>query len=191
MKKCSTCKIEKDITEYSKNKSNKDGYSYECKSCKKQYIIKTNYMKLWRLQNPQILRKARDKYKKKYPDRIRKSRKNYFKKNKEKIIQKQAVRKKLRDRIRSALKYNYKSKKTMELIGCSIEQLKEHLQQTAINNGYKNFDINNYSGYNYHIDHIIPCDSFNLKCSYHQRLCFNWSNLQILTAMENIIKSNK
>jgi hypothetical protein len=33
-KKCSTCKIEKDITEFSKDKHGKDGYTYNCKICR-------------------------------------------------------------------------------------------------------------------------------------------------------------
>jgi hypothetical protein len=88
-------------------------------------------------------------------------------------------------------KENYKSASVLKLIGCSIEQLKEHLQQTAIKNGYSDFDINTYSGKEYHIDHIIPCSAFNLKCSYHQKLCFNYLNTQILESKENILKSNK
>lgn len=70
-------------------------------------------------------------------------------------------------------------------------KLKTHLQDTATKNGYTNFDINNYSGREYHIDHIIPCSAFNLSCSYHQKLCFNWNNPQILKAETNLIKGNK
>ena len=33
-KKFSTCKIEKDITEFSKDKHGKDGYTYNCKICR-------------------------------------------------------------------------------------------------------------------------------------------------------------
>jgi hypothetical protein len=52
------------------------------------------------------------------------------------------------------------------------------------------FDINNYSGKDYHIDHIIPCASFDLTKPEEQLKCFNWSNLQILTAHENMSKSD-
>ena len=34
-KKCSTCKEEKRITEFNKNKSRKDGHEYICRLCKK------------------------------------------------------------------------------------------------------------------------------------------------------------
>ncbi len=35
-KRCSYCKITKNISEFSKNKSRKDGYHSECNSCKHQ-----------------------------------------------------------------------------------------------------------------------------------------------------------
>lgn len=101
------------------------------------------------------------------------------------------ILKRLRGRIREALRNNTKSSSTKLLIGCTIDELKLHLQKTAISNGYLDFNINKYNGKIYHIDHIIPCVKFNLKCSYHQKLCFNWSNLQILSAKDNISKSDK
>lgn len=94
----------------------------------------------------------------------------------------------LRRRIKYALYNKNKSESTMNLIGCSIEQLKTHLQQTTIDNGYLDFNIENYSGIDYHIDHIIPCCAFNLECSYHQKLCFNWNNTRILKAQDNLSK---
>lgn len=100
------------------------------------------------------------------------------------------ITKLLRGRMRSALKKNLKSQSTINLLGCSVTDLKNHLQKTAINNGYSEFNIENYKSSEYHIDHIIPCSSFNLKCSYHQKLCFHYSNLQILTKIENILKSD-
>lgn len=84
-----------------------------------------------------------------------------------------------------------KNSSTMKLIGCDLEYLKTHLQETAMLNSYKDFNINNYSGKEYHIDHIIPCSKWNLKCSYHQKLCFNYTNLQILTAKENLEKGDR
>jgi hypothetical protein len=76
-------------------------------------------------------------------------------------------------------------------LGCSLDYLKQHLQEIAIKNNYLDFNINSYDGNKYHIDHIIPCNSFNLQCSYHQKLCFNYNNLQILEAEENIKKGDK
>ena len=42
-----------------------------------------------------------------------------------------------------------------------------------------------------HIDHIIPCSSFDLTKEEEQRKCFHYSNLQPLWARDNIIKGNK
>ena len=99
----------------------------------------------------------------------------------------------IRHRIGTVLKRvkAVKSLKTENLVGCTIEELKKHLQQTAIDNGYLNFDINNYSGFDYHIDHIIPCICFNLLDKEEQKKCFHYTNMQILTAEENLKKHVK
>ena len=97
----------------------------------------------------------------------------------------------LRSRIKLALKGNPKLETTMKLMGCNIEDFKAHLQATAIKNGYTDFDIETYSGREYHIDHIIPCSSFNLEYIEEQRKCFHWSNLQILTATKNLQKGKQ
>lgn len=116
---------------------------------------------------------------------------NSYRRNKRKTNSNYRIKRILITRLGHALKGNTKSASTMCLLGCRIDELKTHLQNSALLNGYKDFDIDNYSGKDYHVDHIIPCDSFNLKCSYHQKLCFNYSNLQILKSDENIRKFNK
>lgn len=170
----------------------------------------------YRIKNKDIILSKIKKYKNLNKEKIKNTNKLYYINNKNKILNyriknivnynkwRSIYRKNLyennsiyklsvllRSRFKTAIKKNYKSASVLKLIGCSIEQLKEHLQQTAIKNGYSDFDINTYSGKEYHIDHIIPIDSFNLKCSYHQKLCFNYLNTQILESKENILKSNK
>lgn len=76
-------------------------------------------------------------------------------------------------------------------IGCTIEKLKQHLQETAIKNGYLTFNIESYNGKEYHIDHIRPCSSFDLTIEAERQICFNFRNLQILSSSENLKKSNK
>jgi hypothetical protein len=39
-KKCTTCKITKEITEFNKNKSTNDGFHSQCKECLKEYRLK-------------------------------------------------------------------------------------------------------------------------------------------------------
>lgn len=43
----------------------------------------------------------------------------------------------------------------------------------------------------FHIDHYIPCDYFDLTNESEQRVCFNWRNLHIITASENLNKNAK
>ena len=43
----------------------------------------------------------------------------------------------------------------------------------------------------WHIDHIIPCASFDLKCPVQQLACFNYKNLQPLWATDNMKKRDK
>ena len=39
MKKCTKCGIDKDLTEFNKSKTFKDGLRYNCKDCEKQYRL--------------------------------------------------------------------------------------------------------------------------------------------------------
>ena len=94
-----------------------------------------------------------------------------------------------RNKVRGAVKRQ--SHNTDSLIGCTIDAFMQHLQTTAIQNGYTDFDINDYSGQDYHLDHIRPCRSFDLTDDEQLQACFNWSNYQILSASENMSKSDK
>jgi len=42
-----------------------------------------------------------------------------------------------------------------------------------------------------HIDHYVPVTFFDLKISDHQKVCFNWRNLQLLTQPENLVKGGR
>jgi hypothetical protein len=48
----------------------------------------------------------------------------------------------------------------------------------------------NHGSY-WEVDHIIPCDSFNMQDIEQQKLCFHYTNLQPLTKIQNRQKSNK
>lgn len=91
----------------------------------------------------------------------------------------------LRGRLQYALKNNQKSGHTLELLGCSLDELKVHLEQQF----EPGMTWNNYG--EWHIDHIIPCSYFDLTDPEQQRICFNYRNLQPMWGSENIKKSNK
>jgi hypothetical protein len=95
------------------------------------------------------------------------------------------LKKYLRTRIWNALKGNVKSRKTMELLGASIEIVKTHLQS-------KFTDGMTWENYGqWHVDHIVPCDAFDLSIGENQKICFHYTNLQPLWKLDNMKKSNK
>ena len=91
----------------------------------------------------------------------------------------------LRGRIVKVLKGNSKSKSTQELIGCNIEQLWIHLEKS-----FKPGMTRENHG-KWHLDHIIPCSSFDLTKPEEQAQCFHYTNLQPLWASENLAKGSK
>ncbi len=90
--------------------------------------------------------------------------------------------KNVRNRIRDALKSGYVSVKAVGLTGCSIKELKKHLElQFVPGMAWKNHG-------EWHIDHIIPCAAFDLSKLDQQKECFNFTNLQPLWATDNMKK---
>lgn len=80
-----------------------------------------------------------------------------------------------------------KSDSTLSLTGCTIQELKAHLESLF----KPGMTWQNHSRSGWHIDHIIPCASFNLSDPDEQKKCFHYTNLQPLWAEENLRKSNK
>ena len=178
---------------------------------------KAEYNKKYRLDNKEKIRIKSRRYYLKHRERLNKAsadwqnkykerrnynaRKNYVK-NKHKVIKRTTAysiekyrtdihykfKVNLRTRIRKALKGYHNSDKagrTMKLVDCNKEELWKHLE--------KQFKLGmtreNYG--EWHIDHIIPCASFNLVCPVQQLACFHYSNLQPLWASENLSKGSK
>jgi len=179
----------------------------------KKHVQKTK--KLYCIKNREkILKKLRDYYaahkieRKEYiecnRDKISKQYKIWYEKNKKKKAKYQIQRRKeninsrlshcLRQRILSAIKLNFKSEHTTKLIGCSIEFLKQHIE-SKFKPGmtWKNYGTgwNGRGMQEWHIDHIIPCCSFDLSKASEQYKCFHYTNLQPLWASENRRKCRK
>jgi hypothetical protein len=85
-------------------------------------------------------------------------------------------------RLYDAVKRNkgVKSAKTLELLGCTVEQLQTFLEAEFT----EGMTWENYG--EWHIDHLRPCASFNLADPEEQKKCFHWTNLQPLWALDNI-----
>ena len=126
------------------------------------------------------------------------NRKNYYLKNKEKINNQKRLRDKERKkvdinfrircnlgtRLSVAIRNNQKAGHTLELLGCSIDFLKNYLE----NKFKEGMNWKNYSVI-WEIDHIIPCISFNLNNSEEQKKCFHYTNLRPLWIGDNRSKN--
>jgi|SRR6478752_5514257 len=66
-----------------------------------------------------------------------------------------------------------------DLLGCTPRQAVYHLTGG-------NYEIPK----GLHVDHHVPCAFFDLTRAEHQRVCFNWRNLRLLTAEENVRKAD-
>lgn len=97
------------------------------------------------------------------------------------------MRNKLRNRVKDALKNGWKSMATMDLIGCPIEVLIDHIQ--SLFTVGMSWDL--VMTGRIHIDHKKPCASFDLADPEQQKLCFHYSNLQPLWALDNLRKQDK
>ena len=93
----------------------------------------------------------------------------------------------LRSRTRSAIKNGkgIKDWKTVELLGCSVQQMRDHIE-SLFEDG---MTWENWSLDGWHLDHIRPCISFNLKSKAQQKVCFNWRNYRPLWGSDNISKN--
>lgn len=78
-KKCCMCGEVKDVGEFHKSKSKKDGYNYKCKVCTKIYNQK------YHEDNKKELKIKREEYLKDNKEKIKVKRKKYGKKNRKKI----------------------------------------------------------------------------------------------------------
>lgn len=94
------------------------------------------------------------------------------------------IRKNLSTRIYQVLKGKIKSQCTLDLLGCDLEFLKQHLQ-SQFKDG---MTWENQGRFGWHIDHYIPCSYFDLSDPEQQKICFNWRNLQPLWREENCYK---
>ena len=171
-KVCTRCNIEKHVSDFGSMVTAADGRKPHCKPC--HAGIQIEYV---------------DKNREAVNARYRSNGKKYRIATKKRIKEDPAfrIRCNLSTRVRMALKAagTRKSEKTKELIGCSIEDLKAHLESKFV----EDMTWENYG--KWHLDHMKPCATFNLIDVEEQRKCFHWTNLQPLWAIDNLRKSSR
>lgn len=85
--------------------------------------------------------------------------------------------------------YGKKNAKTIEYLGCSIADFKNYLE-SLFSDGMNWSNHGNGIG-KWNIDHIIPCNAFDLTNEEEQRECFRYKNMGPLWWEENVHKSDK
>ena len=188
MKECTKCGVQKGAADFYSDSQKKDGLSSSCKECKKvqnNLYTKSNkerkskYDKMYRDRNSVEIKKR----KKEYSDSHKEEKKAYDKSYNADSLNK-ARRYKVNKEYReknpgkvAAILAAYKASKLSQTPELTDE---EKLQIIEI---YKEaVALRKTTGDDYHVDHIIPIS----KGGLHHPL-----NLQILTAFENLSKSNK
>lgn len=212
MKTCSKCGVPKSESEFSPAGFRRPGkLQSRCKSCASE----ANRQR--RLENPGLTRAydqkrywddpefARERARKNYaenPEPAKKAVKKWRGRNKTQVrltrnqwhrdqVQNNLaykIEKNLRSRVSKAVK-NMGAKKsapTLGLVGCAPSFLVAHLEA----NFQSGMTWENH-GPVWHIDHIKPCAKFDLTDPEQQKVCFHWTNLQPLFAIENLQKGDK
>jgi len=121
--------------------------------------------------------------------------KTYNKKHREKLTKKYLEKRKkdpvfkiltiLRGRIVDVLKGHSKSDTTISMLGCTIKEFWIHLEKKFTK------DMTRENHGEWHVDHIIPCASFDLSKPEEQAKCFHYTNLQPLWAIDNYKKGDR
>ena len=181
MKKCYRCKLEKELTEFNKDKRSKDGYHNACRSCHKAQNAN------WWDKNKEALVIKNREWKKNNLEKIRGSRNAWFKKRcAEDPSYKLAHA--LRTRMNMAIKLGSKSGSAVRDLGCTIEEFKKHIElQFKPGMTWDNWGL---WGNVWHIDHIKPLVSFDLTDKEQFMEACNYTNMQPLWCVENNSKAD-
>jgi hypothetical protein len=185
-KKCSKCGIEKDRSDFYKDVRKPFGIYSACKLCHNKVVAdyasehkkeKKEQHAIWYKANCVDQRKKKAIYRKSHRREIQDHKNMKYHTDID-----FRIKECLSSRLRHAVRGHSKSASTMKLLGCSINELKQHLESQFI------IDMNwdNYG--EWHVDHIKPCKLFDLTKEAEQRKCFHYSNLQPLWAEDNIKK---
>lgn len=187
LRKCSLCKLELELNSlnFHKNKNEVGGFDYRCKKCKLTHYNsnKESYKSnstTWQKSNPEKNSSIQKKYKQ--SEKGIKVRKQHRKKEYDQkygVDMEWTILRNLRIRLRNALKKEFKSGKTIELLGCSIKEYILYLEkQFDQNMTWENYGKDKY----WEIDHIQPLSKGG---------SFHYTNTRPYPISENRSKGNR
>lgn len=174
MKTCSKCEVPKDGSCFHRSTSLPSGLQSECRDCRKKERSR-------RSKDP-IVQERVSRYNREWTKNNPGYRREYVK-NKYHTDPSFKMSVLLRRRLSESV--TRKGARTMELLGCPIVWLEVHLESL-----FKPGMSWDNHGPVWHIDHIKPCSAFDLTDLEQQKICFHWTNLQPLFALENKRKSD-
>jgi hypothetical protein len=207
IKLCVKCKIFKLVTDFSVTHA-------VCKVCinvsRKTNPNRTEFLNRQRIKNKNYREKNKEKeksrqdaWRKENKEKISTREKNYREKNKEKRTQnakeyrlrnKERIRqyyidnpdKKLAIVVRQRTREMLKTGKNYDiLLACYSSFLRKWIEFHFEFN--KNMTFTNHGEY-WHLDHVLPVNTFDLTDEDHKKQCFHWSNLMPLEASANLSK---
>lgn len=178
---CKKCGLEKELTEYNKDKYSSDGYRYRCRSCTSEEYKNFYYSN----KTEEIKRQI--KYQHSNIENVKyKRRERHCKKYKTDILYKIKVN--VRNRIKSVIyakNLNLNVGDTYKILGCSPLEFKQYLENKFLDG----MNWENYKLDGWHIDHIIPLSTAKSVEDVY-KLC-HYTSLQPLWCYQNYKKSNK
>jgi hypothetical protein len=212
-KNCSRCGIVRPYAEFTKSSNTKDGLSYRCKSCDREYTVANREKNLansraWYAVNKERRASVGKAWNEANPEKLLQLRQKYRDENREKINAGIKVWKEANPKMAAAAiqkwqernrdKCNAKRKKygekfpekeralTAKYFAGKIQATPKWADQTVILQFYKlASELKKATGESHHVDHVIPLRS-KYVCGLHCE-----ANLQVLTRTENCSKSNK
>jgi hypothetical protein len=95
----------------------------------------------------------------------------------------------MRSALCAALSGRRKAQPTMDIIGCTVEELFEHLESCPSWESWMTRE--NYGKNGWDVDHIIPISKWSKNCPLQFALCWDKSNLQPLEHIANIKKGGR
>jgi len=142
----------------------------------------------WQVENPEKARASARKWKVENPEKVRRLRRKW-KKYKRGTDPNWKLTENMRSAMYNALKGRSKSAPTMKIIGCTSEELWEHLESCST---WEPWMIReNYGVGGWDVDHIIAISKWDYDCPLQFALCWDKSNLQPMEHIENIKKGAK
>jgi len=180
-KRCNGCQLEKPISEFPKNStgSSKHGIKTRCKICNRA-DDRNRYRQL--SLSIKLKKQERNKIRRRGPHA--KLLNAIYSRNRRKNLNTR-LSINLRGRLYQAIKKQSKTGSAVRDLGCSIPELKTHLE----NQFSSGMSWENYG--QWHIDHVKPLSSFDLAIREDFLKACHFTNLQPLWAHDNLSKNNK